>query len=784
MGEVEDKETQTEPAAKPDSPATPRRPMPTTRQAPMPITRQPPAPRPQQPIVKREPPRPQQPIVKREPRPVAQPKPPPNVQVATAAGKNVAETLPPARGALPSARPVLPPKRQWQKSIAEIHVPTTLLKRRGPAAEKSFSSSSGGAPADSGRPVMDTSTADPQAADMPITMSETAIAAPMPAANAVGPATAGTVTAAITTVAEPRRGSVQTSVQTNTTAAAAARPASPQLAIMTAGNHVAPVAATGPGAVRSTIPAGSHAVPVAAKGPDAGRARPAAQSTSLPSASAKSGVSNHSDAAADAAAGLSMLGHSNNQQGSRMAGQQKPESQAVVIAAYDHPEKALQLARHGDMPVPLPAAADVLADGTKLVPKQQPDREVLTIGEGGELRPMTASTDQSLDSAPSLTTSRLQTPAQPNRATGEIPVTLPAALEATQEDPAALNANAGEPSAPPLASTAGDASVSRLSTADTAEPSEQPMTAAETGVQSALPPYHAPPGRSHRNTVRTRPQSPLQSQISSMHGSNPTHPSGGGAPAAGSGRTAQRAQHAAQPGRQSKVPPLNMAVMRALKQQVSGLVPLSGGTGHATSKTARTVLQQTASSSQQALANRQAPAAGLSPKKDAHSQLTPLSSSALCSRNLPDGSPLATLRHPPVQANVHMLAAQTAASQPHLMLPGVLATGTPRQTLSLEATVQLIGDMYDSKGVADLAALRQQAPCQPLQEFVQQYLQRRFGTGSGGSWMGAWQQLEAAVGRHADDARVAAFATSCGLLQPVQVPSSAQVCLMPGQAYL
>ena len=764
MGEVEDKETQTEPAAKPDSPATPRRPMPTTRQAPKPITRQPPAPRPQQPIVKRE------------PRPVAQPKPPPNVHIASAAGENAAETLPPARGALPSARPVLPPKRQWQKSIAEIHVPTTLLKRRGPAAENSFSSTSGGAPADSGRPVMETSTADPQAADMPITLSEAAIAAPTPAANAVGPSTAGPGTAAVTTVAEPRRGSVQTSVQTNTAAAAAARPASPQLAIMTAGNHAAPVAAKGPGAVRSAMPAGSHAVPVAAKGPDVGRAHLGAQSTSLPSSNAKYGASNHSNAAANAA-GLSMLGHSNNQQGSRMAGQQKPESQAATIAVYNHPEKALQLAEQADMPAPLPAAADVFPDASDLVSKQQPDREVLTIGEGGELRPMTASTDQSLDTASSLDNSRLQTPVQPNRATGEVSVTLPAALEVTQEDPAALNANVGEPRA------AGDASVSRPSTADTAEPSEQPMTAAETGVQSALPLYHAPPGRLHRNTVRTRPQSPLQSQISSMHGSNLTRPSGGGAPAAGSGRTVQRAQHAAQPGRQSKVPPLNMAVMRALKQQVSGLVPLSGGSGHATSKAARTVLQQTAPGSQRALSNRQAPPAGLSLKKDAHSQLTPLSSSALCSRNLPDGSPLATLRDPSVQANSHMLAAQTAASQPHLMLPGILATGTPRQTLSLEATVQLIGDVYDSKGVADLAALRQQTPCQPLQDFVQQYLQRRFGTGSGGSWTGAWQQLEAAVSRHVDDARVATFATSCGLLQPVQVPSSAQVCLVPVQAY-
>lgn len=749
MGEVEDKETQTEPAAKPDSPATPRRPMPTTRQAPKPITRQPPAPRPQQPIVKREP----RPTSQPKPSPnvriaaaagESQPKPPPNVHIATAAGESVAEALPPARGALPSARPVLPPKRQWQKSIAEIHVPTTLLKRRGPAAEHSVSSGfSEGAPADSGGPVMDTFTADTQAADTPITLSETVDAATT-VANAVAPATAVTAV-----VAEPRRGSVQTSVQNKTAVAA-----SPQVAIMAAGN------------------------PVAAKVPGSVRPHPGAQGSSSPSTSTQSGASNHSNAAA-IAAGLSMLGHSHSQQHSRTAGPQKPESEAAAKAAYNQPEKALPPAEQAHMPAPLPAAGDFLPDDSNLVPKRQPDREVLTIGEGGELRPMTASTDLSLDTAPSLANSRLQTPAQPNRATSEIPVTP---SEATQEDPAALSANVDDPTASFLASTADDASASRPSTADTAEPSEQAIATAQTGVETALPLYHAPPGRLHRNTVRTRPQSPLQPQISGVHGSNPTQLSGIGTPAAGSGRTAQRAQHAAQPGRHSKVPPLNMAVMRALKQQVSGLVPLSGGRSHATSKASRTVLQQTAPASQRALSNRQAPPAGLSPKKDAHSQLTPLSSSALCSRNLPGGSPPATLRDPPVQANSHMLTAQTA-SQPHMLLPGMVTTGMPRQTLSLEATVQLIGDVYDSKGVADLAALRQQAPCRPLQEFVQQYLQRRFGTRPGGSWMGAWQQLEAAVSSHVDDARVAAFATSCGLLQAVQVPSSAQVCLVPVQAY-
>lgn len=739
--------------------------MPTTRQVPKPVTRQPPAPRPQQPIV-------QQPVVKREPRPVSQPKPPPNVHIATAAGENVAETLPPDRGALPSARPVLPPKRQWQKAIGDIHVPTTLLKRRGPAAENSFSSDPGAPSGDSRGPKIDSPTPDPHAVDTPITLSGTAaVDAEDMAFNSVGPATAAP--GPMTAVPAPRRGSVQTSVQMNT--AAATRPASPQLAIMTAGKQAIPVAAKSLAAVRPAMPAGSHAA--SGKGPGAAMAHAGAHNASSPSTSSQSRASIHSNAAANAA-GLSMLGRSNNPQGSKAAGQHEAESQTAVTSLQQQLQ-LLQPAEQAGMSASMPAAEDVVPDVGSVVPKRQPDREVMTIGEGGELRPMTASSDHSYDTASSMTNSRLQTPAQPNRATGSVTVSLPAApaaLEATQEGPAALSADAG---------TAEDASdsASRLSTVDEAEPSEQPMAAAQTGVESALPLYHAPPGRLHRNTVRTRPQSPLQPEISSVHGSNPSMPLGGGAAAAGSSRTAQRAQHAMKSKRQTKVPPLNMAVMRALKQQVSGLVPLSGGYGHATSKTAHTVLQQTAAASQRALSNRQAPPAGLSPKKEAHTQLTPLSSSALCSRNYPDGSPLATPRDPLAKPSGHTFtAAQTAAASQPLL--GILTAGTPRQTLSLEATVQLIGDVYDSKGVADLAALRQKAPCRPLQEFVQPYLQRRFGTGVGGSWLGAWQQLEAAISRHCDDARVAAFAISCGVLQPAQVPSSAQVGLNLVPVYL
>ncbi|KAL3133056.1 hypothetical protein ABBQ38_006962 [Trebouxia sp. C0009 RCD-2024] len=447
----------------------------------------------------------------------------------------------------------------------------------------------------------------------------------------------------------------------------------------------------------------------------------------LPSTNAKSGGSDRSSAAANPS-GLSMLGHSNNQQGSRRNGQQKPQSQAA--AAPDQAQRAQPPAeKQADLPGAMPAAAVVLPEGGELVITRQPDRE---------------------------------TPAKHSRATGDVPASLPAApvstdapfLEATEEDPAVADA-----------SSDGDASASRPSTADDEELWEGPVDAAHVDVDSG-PVHHTPACRVHRNTARTRPQSPLQPQISGVHGSTTSIPPGGAASAAGSVRTALRAQHAAQPRRHaSKVPSLNMAVMRALKQQVSGLVPLSG---HAASSTARSVLQQMAAASQRALSQKQAPPTGMSSKHDACSQLTPLSSKALCSRNLPNGSTQATPRASLPQPNDHLHLAQT-------MLQSQLMLLTPRQALSLDATVQLIGDIYDSKGVADLAALRQQALCKPMQQFVQQYLQTRFGTGAGGSWLGAWHQLEAAARRHGDDARVAAFATSCGLLQLAKVPTSAQV---------
>ena len=777
VGDVEDKETQTEPTSKPGSPATPRRPMPTSRdvirQEPRPTPRQAPRPTPR-PTPSQEPkptprqppaPRPQPQVVKREPRPVAQTKTPAPMHVATAAGDEVAQSLPQAAAAhLPPAHPFLPPKRQWQKSMREIHVPTTLLKRRGPAAESSFSSEelSADAPEAASAAVTDAASA---AADPVSTLTE-AESSTMPSAevasSSVEVATssaqvASPSTSAVTvTAAAPSSGSVQSNIP-------AVLPASPQLAISTAGNHAPSTAGKGSGSLRPP---------------------PSTHSTSSTVISNKAGAADRGNAAANAA-GLSMLGHSNTQQSkkSTTASQPKPESPAVpaIVLPVNEQQPVQTADQPGPTPVagPAPVAATSLPNAYTVLVARQPDREVLTIGEGGELRPLTALTEDSTGTASSRAPSQLDTP-MPNQATGEVPFSLPAAL-ASRESPTVPEMPQGKPAAselqelrmPSSAQAAGDTPASRASTADRTEPTMPAQHEAQTEAEYAVQVHHAAAGRLHRNRAHTRPQSPLQSQISSVHGSNPNLQTGDQPQAIGSAKSAQRAQHAPHNGQQSKVPPLNMAVMRALKQQVSGLVPLSSS---GISKAARAVLQQTASASQRSLSTRQSLAAGLPSKAEDHAQLTPVSTNAIHSRSLPDLSPLTTARSPTVQAGT--LLPIHAASQSQPMLPhGVLPMANPRQILSLDDTVQLICDMYDSKAVADLAALRQQAPCRPMQEFVQQYLQRRYGTGAGGSWLEAWQQLETAVKMHAIDARVAAFATSCGLLQAADVPSSAQVWL-------
>ncbi|KAL0023027.1 hypothetical protein WJX79_001295 [Trebouxia sp. C0005] len=608
MLDLEDKGTQTDPLSKPGSPAlqTLRRPMPPARNTVRPV----PVPRPQQPIVKREP----KPV---EPRPAPQPRPPPNVHVATAAGDEVVEGLPPARTGLPQARPTLRPKRQPQNLMREIHVPTSLLKRRGHAAAEDVSVVSPDAVPDA---------ASGAATSTDGNVAETAVA------EALAPATvpAGKVVNATIAAA---------AAQVKPTPVAAQTATPPQLGIMAAGSHAAPAAGKPPtGHIRA--PVSSHVA---------------------------------SQPAASAAAGGGTAGLCKHEPVGSSRLQTPQEAAAASAADFSQPQ------------------------------------------------------DRPSSSAES---------AQP---------------EAPSTDP-------GEQTRPISTSSSSQASVSRPGTAEGLDSAEQFPEDSSWQIESAsdqvLQIQRAAVGRVHRHRAYPRPQSPIQTQISGVHGGAPGE-TAQQAPAPTVSGPAQRAQH----GRSKKVPPLNMAVMKALKQQVSGLVPLDS---RGSFKTARTVLQQTAPASQRALSSR-LPTETVLSKAESMTQLAPLTAKAQHRGSLPDVTPLSTTKASAFAPISHS-PPQTAALL-QSMLPGIVSAATPRQILPLDATLQLVGDIYDSKSVADLAALRQQVPCKPMQEFVQHYLQTRFGAGAGGSWQGAWHQLETAVKMHGADDRVAAFRVTCGLVQ-------------------
>ncbi len=704
MLDLEDKGTQTDPLSKPGSPAlqTPRRPMPTARNA----LRQAPVPRPQQPIVKRE------------PRPVPQPRPPPNVHVATAAGDEVVEGLPPARTGLPQARPTLPPKRQPQNLLREIHVPTSLLRRRGPAATEDVSSSPDVIPDAAGG-----------AAILPDgNIAETAVEAPVPAGKAVN-----STTAAAAAHVKPTPSSVQ-----------AATP--PQLGIMAGGSHAAPTAGK-PSMGNVRAPMSSHVA-------------------SQPTASAKAGAA--------APAGLSMLGHSKHEPAGMVANSLKPQAAAASGQSANSKEASMTDAQA------LPLASIVkpgLPERVAMPTGETQDMDIAEVSaQGGELRPVTALTDDP-EAASTPSTSRLQTPqeaAAASAADSSQPQDRPSSSSSAESaQPEAPSTDPGEQTRPVSTSSSSQASVSRPGTAEGLDPAQQlpddPTWQDESASDQVLQIQRAAVGRVHRHRAHPRPQSPIQTQISGLRGSAPGETAQQVSAPAVSG-PAQRAQH----GRSKKVPPLNMAVMQALKQQVSGLVPLDS---RGSFKTARTVLQQTAPASQRALSSR-LPTGTVLTKAEPMTQLTPLIAKAQHRGSLPDVTPLSTSKAS-VASPTSYSPPQTAALL-QAMLPGIVSAATPRQILPLDATSQLIGDIYDSKSVADLAALRQQVPCKPMQEFVQHYLQTRFGAGAGGSWQGAWHQLETAIKMHGADDRVAAFGVACGL---GQAPggggdvTSAQVCL-------
>lgn len=715
MLDLEDKGTQTDPLSKPGSPAlpTPRRPVPTARNT----VRQAPVPRPQQPIVKRE------------HRPIPQPRPPPNVHVATAAGDEVVEGLPPARTGLPQARPTLPPKRQLQNLMREIHVPTSLLKRRGPAAAEDVSVVSPDA-------VSDAAGGAATLPDSNIAGTEVA-EAPMPATVPAGKAVNATTAAAATHV-KPTPASAQVS--------RAATP--PQLGIMAAGSHA------------GKPPTGNIRVPVSS------------HVASQPTTSAKTGAAAPA-VAGGGTAGLSMLGRSKHEPAGMVAKNIKPQDAAASGQSANKREASMTDTQA------LPLASIVKPGLPERVAMPTGETQDMDIAEssaqGGELRPVTALTDEP-EAASTPGTSRLQTP-QEAAAASAADFTQPQdrpSSSAESAQPEAPSTDPGEQTRPVSTSSSSQASVSCPGTAEGLDPAQQvPDDSSwqnESASDQVLQIHRAAVGRVHRHRAHPRPQSPLQTQISSVHGSAPGEKAQQ-APAPAVSGPAQRAQH----GRSKKVPPLNMAVMQALKQQVSGLVPLDS---RGSFKTARIVLQQTAPASQRALSSRLPSGAVLS-KAEPMTQLTPLTGKAQHKGSLPDVTPASTTRASALHPTSYPHPQTAALLQS--MLPGIVSAATPRQILPLDATLQLIGDIYDSKSVADLAALRQQVPCKPMQEFVQHYLQTRFGAGAGGSWQGAWHQLETAVKLHGADERVAAFGVTCGLVQAAGgaqggAATSAQVC--------
>ena len=729
MLDLEDRGTQTDATSKPGSPATPKRPMQSARN----VVRQAPVPRPH------PQPQPQQPsvpvAVKREPKPVPQPRPPPSVHVATAAGEEVVENLPAARTGLPQARPTLPMKRQQQNLLREIYVPTTLLKRRGHAAENSTSA----APLPPADSSTDGGATDGSAAEGPKATAEvpSSVGTAAPAATAPA-ATAPAATAPAATAAKPRPASAQ--------ANRAATP--PQLGIIASGSHAATSVGKPPTGVLKA-PVSSHATPHATTG---------AKTAAAPAA-----------VAGAAAAGLSMLGNGKPDVGGMMAKSVKPHAAAP---AGQPATKTVSVPQTAPAPTPkamLPERVAMLPERVAMLPErvamptgEAQDADVADfIPQSAEARPVTAMTDE----PEALSTPGLQTPQEALPPADD--VTLPLDRPASSSEPAqpepeqaeGCNTGPGEEVRP-------ESAASSVSTAEPLDDSLQVLDdltwPGETLSDQVVQIHRAAIGRVHRNTAHLRPPSPLQTQISSVRGSAP----GGRAdrapaqPGSNTAGSAQRAQH----GRTGKVPPLNMTVMRALKQQVSGLVPLDS---RGSSKAARTVLQQTAPASQRALSSR-LPVGAVSPKAESMVQLTPLANTPLHSRSLPDISPIHASRgsalQPASQPQAQPQPQPQTAALLQSMLPGIVSAATPRQILPLDATVQLIGDIYDSKSVADLAALRQQLPCRPMQEFAQHYLQTRFGTGAGGSWQGAWKQLETAVKMHGADDRVVAFAATCGML--------------------
>lgn len=642
----------------------------------------------------------------------------PSIQLADPVGEDVAQSLPHAADGLPAAhRPTLAPKKQPRMFLDDIKIPTSLFKRRGAAARPASAGASADASADA-------STADgelpavPDASEQPSTsLSESEHIAQAPNQR-------------VLQKAGPEQGDAASGKQ---------NPGLPMPKLATVQNTGTSKA---PGAQTARHATGAGSAGAIAKRP---APHAAASASNLGVKAGGLGV--------PAALGLSGHGTGPKAKAAQQAG-------SMPVSAFS-PAALHEIAATESA---CSSGEDAAQLGTMLQSGTEPDNGQDT-GSNTVVLPLLSPVSTSGDSAAvdqSVADLRGLSPDQPE------------GVDALENEQAESSSQPGLDS--------------QLESDSLAEDEEVLMAVSEQFESDFLPeadpavPYGA--ARHHvQRTVQRRiqhhraaPQQPsaLQPQISAIHGTAPESDSVSAAAATDSqrqlraanattGTKAQRTQHGS---RNQKVPSLNLEIMRHLKQQISGLVPLDS---RGSPKLSQTASARTPFPSQ----------------RTAKTDTTAVASSIMAS----------TARSSD-QSRLLSVYPFRDLTQPQADDAASVSTEAPvgprwpsKAALSLDATVQLITDIYDSKSVADIAALRQQAQCKPMRAFVQQYMQRRFGTALGAGWQQAWQQLQAAVLSHASDDRVASFGVTCYLLaSPADSPavaglvaSSAQVsrsCLL------
>lgn len=702
------------PAAKAPAPTPPPAPVaPKKQEAPQPT----PAPRPRLDQPKYQPPARVQAAEPREP---AAARVAPSIQLADPIGEDVAHSLPHAADGLPAAhRPTLAPKKQPRMFLDDIKIPTSLFKRRG-AAAAARPASAGAVDATAADDVAlpavpDASPPSQDAIEQPVPPTSRRVlqkAAPNSSDVAAGRQNPG--------LPMPKLSAVQNSGTSKAGAAQTAR------------------AAGGAG------PAGT-----AAK-------RPAPQ----PGASASHLGSRSTGVVSPAALGLS--GHGTGAKGvtkPAQASQSLPASAASPEAVQGDADVATMFTPDGEQDLAQSgvaaqnAAQTVNGEGNAAhaVNVEGISSDGICGDQASAASEESAAVDQFAENSQGLSPDQqdLNEPEQPGTAP------QPEWDSQLESDDVPEGKNVAQ--------------------ADSQHFEEDVVLEAEPSVPYGTPRHHIQRTVQRRiRHHRAAPQQPsaLQPQISAVYGEAPEPDSLSAAAVndiqhhrsvrAAAGEASKRAQHGSK-GSQ-KVPSLNLEIMRHLRQQISGLVPLDskGSPKMSQAASARTPFnsQRTAKTDSTAVA--------------AASTMASTARSSDASRLL-SIYPFRDMTRPKADD------ASSVSTEPP-MAP----TWPSKVALSLDATVQLITDIYDSKSVADIAALRQQAQCKPMRAFVQQYLQRRFGTAPGAGWQQAWLQLQAAVLNHASDDRIASFGITSQLLaSPADsqattslTASSAQVCAL------